>query len=139
MSKRSEPDKLPTVELEQWLISNKLARHTRSDRACFHRMAGLPSIGSAAESAYGCQGGDCYISGAIFDHPRRFRVTGRNRIADCAGVISAPYLHAHEMLRDAELISDRWGLSFRLDDARDDWYGYGTTSLVLWNPKKISL
>lgn len=139
MSKRSEPGKLPTVPLEEWLTRNNLTRHTRSDRACFHRMADLPVVGTPAESPYGCQGKDCYISGSIFDHPRRFKIKGRNRIADFAGVISAPYLHRHEMVQDAQRIADRFGLSFRIDDSRDDWYGHGTTSLVIWNPKKINL
>lgn len=138
MPKRSEPGKLPTVPLEEWFRRNELTTHTRFDRACFHRMAGLPVIGDPY-STYGCQGEGCGISGANFDHPRRFRVKGPNRISSYAGVISAPYLYDHEMLQDAQLITEQFGLQYRIGDPRDDWYGHGTTSLVIWNSDKISL
>lgn len=139
MSKRSEPEKLPTVRLETWLLDNGLAEHTRFDRACFHHMAGLPVVGRPSENLYGCESRDCRVAGAIFDHPRRFRLRGPNRISSYAGVISAPYLHDHEMLQDAERIAEKFGLEYRIGDARDDWYGAGTTSLVIWNSTKISL
>jgi hypothetical protein len=139
MPKRSEPGKLPTVPLEEWFRTNELSSHTRFDRACFHVMAGLPVVGIASESVRGCKGEYCHISGSIFDHPRHFKIKGRNRIADFAGVLSSPYLHPHEMLQDAQRISQQFGLSYRIDDPRDDWYGHGTTSFVIWNPNKISL
>ncbi|MBE4719518.1 hypothetical protein [Pseudarthrobacter sp. AB1] len=139
MPKTSEPGKLPTVEMDEWLNTNGLAHHTRSNRSCFHRMAGLPIIGQAAASTIGCEGDSCFISGSIFDHPRRFRIKGRNKLTDFAGVVSAPYLHVHEMTAKAEQICDEFDLSFRIGDPRDDWYGYGTTPLIIWNPRIVSL
>lgn len=139
MSKRSEPGQLPAVDLDYWLLSRGLAEHRRYDRACFHHMAGLPAVGNPALSVSGCRGKDCRVGGRIFDHSRRFRVKGSNRIADYAGVITAPYLHDHEMVEDARRITEQFGLSYRIGDPGDDWYGVGTTPLVIWNPGKISL
>lgn len=138
MPKPSEPDRLPSFSLEDWLKTNALAQHRRPDRACLHRMAGLSPVGRLS-SHLGCEGEDCHLSGAIFDHARRFKIRGSNRISDFAGVISAPYLYEHEMVEDAERIAEEYGLAFRIGDPRDDWYGYGTTPIVIWNPDRVSL
>lgn len=138
--KPSEQNKVATVSLDDWLKGHDLSVHDSIGSNCFHVMGGLPLVGFKKDDNGRkiCDGDNCYIGGLIFDHRRSFKVKGRGK-ARYAGVISAPYMYPEEIEPEARRISEQFGLSCRIGDPQDDYYGVVTTPVVFWNPNKVTL
>lgn len=138
--KPSEPSRVATVSLDEWLSSRSLSEHSSIGSNCLHVMGGLPLVGFKKDDNGRkiCDGDGCWIGGLIFDHRRSFKKKGRGR-APYAGVISAPYMYPEEIEPEAKRISEQFGLLYRIGDPQDDYYGVGTTPVVFWNPSKVTL
>lgn len=133
--KSSDQSIVATVRLGDWMRDGGVAPYNRIEKSCFHVMAGLPIVG------YGkvCQGDDCRVDNYDFDHGHRLKIRGGNKSVDYVGVIAAPYQYPEEIEAFIKPICKRFGLEYRIGDPREDFYGYGTTAFVVWNPRRINL